>query len=72
LILISKIHEAVVKGPGAKKKKAKDDSSILWVNAEEEPAVEVIFCNFENYLFETALFMLRLVWRGSGRVFCTQ
>jgi len=40
LILISKIHEAVVKGPGAKKKKAKDDSSILWVNAEEEPAVE--------------------------------
>jgi len=40
LILISKLHEAVTKGPGSKKKKAKDDSQILWVNAEEEPAIE--------------------------------
>jgi len=40
LLLISKIHEAVTKGPGSKKKKAKDDSNILWVNAEEEPVVE--------------------------------
>nr|CAG4642753.1 EOG090X0C3Y [Evadne anonyx] len=40
LILISKMHESVVKGPAGKKKKAKDDSNILWVNAEEEPAVE--------------------------------
>jgi len=41
LILISKAHEAIVKGAGSKKKKAKDDSNVLWVNAEEEPVLEL-------------------------------